>query len=777
MHAPLNRHRPESNTHGDRHPATSRRRTGLRALLATGLALGLGSAMVTSLGASPASAQSAQDLIEKAQEKERLKKLLKPYTRDVRAAIRDEYRRLGKGPGAIELAINNVVTNGGGGSNSAVKRDAFAQTVFPIVRENCKDCHAGSGPGFPGIAHKSVTTAYDAIVSNQKVRLSDPERSRLVQRLASDRHYCWSDCSDDADAMERAVEDWAAMEDSLGSGVNVNLISSTSSSMTEGVVDKQKERFVDHVIAKWEFREGEGDRAKDSSKVEPKMHLELNNTEWMSNWGLQFERTSWAIAEEGSAKKLYRRIASLSSGSQQYSVEAWVAPANVDQDGPARIASYSDGTEKRNFTVAQNLYNYVFRNRNMRKRTDKNGTPELMTADDDQDAQAALQHVVWTYDRFNGRRIYVNGRYTGDKDPVNADFLHNWNKDFAFVVGNETSRNRQWEGQLRYLAIHDVALSRKQIKQNFNQGVGQRFLVTFSLDDWLATSGNAVQFTVREFDGYSYLFCDPSFTGPPPLDYRVAGMTISVNGNPAATGQAFSNVETIVTTDGASVSRLCSIIPKDQGPDADRFSIYFERLGDFQNVVVEDPPVLPEPEDDTEQRPIIGIRTFDQINLSMASLTGVSPLQSDVNDTYNVIRQQLPATADPRSFLASHQTAVAKLALEYCNAMVDDTGLRDTFFGTTPRFEFDQPVPTAFSNDTKRDQIVDTLYDKMIGTGMVGTDFLEQPMRSEVAPIMNDLIADLTAGCDAATCPAVRTQTVVKASCAAVLASASVAIY
>ena len=39
-----------------------------------------------------------------------------------------------------------------------------------------------------------------------------------------------------------------------------------------------------------------------------------------------------------------------------------------------------------------------------------------MTRAADEDAQAALQHVVMTYSPVEGRRIYVNGVYTGDVD-------------------------------------------------------------------------------------------------------------------------------------------------------------------------------------------------------------------------------------------------------------------------------------------------------------------------------------------------------------------------
>ena len=46
------------------------------------------------------------------------------------------------------------------------------------------------------------------------------------------------------------------------------------------------------------------------------------------------------------------------------------------------------------------------------------------TSADDEDLQATLQHVVATYDPVNGRRIYVNGVFTDDADPVGRRHAH-----------------------------------------------------------------------------------------------------------------------------------------------------------------------------------------------------------------------------------------------------------------------------------------------------------------------------------------------------------------
>ena len=52
-------------------------------------------------------------------------------------------------------------------------------------------------------------------------------------------------------------------------------------------------------------------------------------------------------------------------------------------------------------------------------------------------------------------------------------------------------------------------LSDAQIQQNFKAGVGKRLLMRFDTGQWLG-SGSFVEFTVTEWDDYSYLFCTPT---------------------------------------------------------------------------------------------------------------------------------------------------------------------------------------------------------------------------------------------------------------------------
>ena len=179
-------------------------------------------------------------------------------------------------------------------------------------------------------------------------------------------------------------------------------------------------RFENDLIAKWEFKTGSGNTAFDTSGVSPAIDLTLSGDyDWVGGFGVQL-RGGKAQGSTTASKKLHDLI--VSTG--EFAIEAWVAPANVTQEGPARIVSYSGGNDRRNFMLGQTLYNYDFLIRN--DNTNANGEPSLSTPDAAEVLQAALQHVVVNYSGANGRSIYVNGELVEDNDPVAASLLSDW---------------------------------------------------------------------------------------------------------------------------------------------------------------------------------------------------------------------------------------------------------------------------------------------------------------------------------------------------------------
>lgn len=697
-------------------------------------------------------------------------------------------------------AITSMISSWAGGSSGSVNRielqapalrdpggtipfpessSAFSTTVYPLLTTYCSDCHA-DGDTRPYLASGNVDTAYDAAQS--RMSLIAPFSSRLVERLADDRHNCWNNsCEQSAADMEAAITELAAIADSGSTGdVDQDLVTSKALTLGgDGLLANSGGRYEDHIIALYEFKTGEGTTAFDTSGIEPSMHLTLSgNVDWVGGYGLSFgpaftdnsgnsTRSGKAQATTGNSRKLHNLL----TASGEYSMEAWVVPANVTQE-EARIITYSGSAMARNLTLGQTLQNYEILQRSTT--TDQNAV--FSTEDGANRLQASLQHVVVNFTPDQGRQIFINGEPTDDMDPAPGGLLTEWDDNFALVLGNETDGNSPWEGTLRLVAFHNRALSPEQVRTNFEAGVGQKYYLLFGVSHLIDVPQAYIVFEVSQFDSYSYLFTQPFFISlddnASPGGIALEGMKLGLNGRETLTGQAWSLLETTLNSSdyvpgrGQVLSRQGTIIPLEGGPAADEFFLSFERLGDYQNVVVEGSlPPAPAPAD-LPDAPDVGIKTFDAINASMSRMTGVPVSNPSVRDTFTTIREQLPSNANIEGFLSSQQMAITQLAIGYCDALVESDGLRTDFF---PGFDFSQSAGTAFS-DADRALVLDPLINTMVGRNLQS-----QPRITELETELDNLMDTLTA-CGGS-CPADRTETVVKASCAAVLGSATTLIH
>jgi hypothetical protein len=649
----------------------------------------------------------------------------------------------------------------------------FATTVHPLLTAHCAGCHVESASNgqAPFFADSDPDKAYEA--ARAKMDLDNPGNSRFVLRLREEFHNCWSTvCTDDADDMQAAITAFSGQISVTV--IDPQLVTSKAMGLPDGIVASGGSRHEQNVIALYQFKAGQGTTAYDTSGVNPGMHLTLSGgVDWVGGWGIDVG-SGKAQASTTTSRKLYDLI----TAAGEYSIEAWVVPANVTQEGPARIVSYSAGTTQRNFTLGQTQYNYDFLQRS--SNTDVNGEPQLSTADADEDLQATLQHVVATYDPVNGRRLYVNGTFTDDIDTIPGGSLIDWDSSYAFVLGNEVSGDRQWQGKLRLVAIHNRALTQEQIQQNFLAGVGEKFYLLFNVADHTGIPETYILVEVSQFDSYSYLFnrpvfisLDPAFT---PNDIPIAGMRIGINGKEASVGQAYVNLDTVITPafytpgTGQPLSDLGTIIALEKGPDQDEFFLTFERLGSSFHIVLEPVPLQPATPADLPPAADIGLRTFDEIDASMAAVTGVERSQADVSRVFTTIRQQLPVVENIEGFLSAHQMAISQLAIEYCNALLDNNGSisRTSYF---PGFDFNATADNAFNTAAQRDLVIVPLTQRIMNTALS-----TQPDPADVATELDNLIQILTncAYGPGATCASsARTLEVVKASCAATLGSAA----
>ena len=251
----------------------------------------------------------------------------------------------------------------------------------------------------------------------------------------------------------------------------------------------------------------------------------------------------------------------------------------------------------RNFTLAQTNQDYDFQLRSSNS-TGLNGMPQLQTPDATMALQAALQHVVLTYDPINGRQIYVNGVNQNIPDPQKGGTLSNWDNTFALVLGSEVSGDNAFQGEIKFLAIHQRALTAAQVMQNFNAGVGQRYYVLFNISNvpGVNVPQAYMMFTVSQYDNYSYLFFQPTFISldptAKPTSIPVQGLRIGINGTIPLVGQAYIPLNTSITAAGYTaqgevLSNVGTVIALESGPATDQFFLQFDVLGTAKNVVVE----------------------------------------------------------------------------------------------------------------------------------------------------------------------------------------------
>jgi hypothetical protein len=134
--------------------------------------------------------------------------------------------------------------------------------------------------------------------------------------------------------------------------------------------------------------------------------------------------------------------------------------------------------------------------------------------------------------------------------------------------------------------------------------------------------------------------------------------------------------------------------------------------------------------------------------------------------TYTTIKQSLPTIETVDTFVSAHPVAVAQLSIQYCNALVESSGARAAYF---PGFDFNAAPSSAFA-PAGRAVVLDSLVGRMLRTGVA-----TEPDAAGVRSDLDTLITRLSACGNA--CPAGRTETVVKASCAALLGSAATLLH
>jgi Concanavalin A-like lectin/glucanases superfamily len=692
-------------------------------------------------------------------------------------------------------------------SSTSVAATDYGNTVYTLTSQYCVKCHSSlaspANAQTPYFADPNLTTAYQSAIpkidftgcvpqnaSSATFQANCGTNSRFYNRLLVDQHNCWSTCSADAAAMLKEIQTLAL--DAQPTNLPASLVVSKALHLTDGTVASGANRYDADTIAKYVFSEGAGSTiAYDTSGIDPAANLTLSgHYQFDGSWGVIFLAGG---AKAQSTVESSSKLNTLIQATGEFSIEAWVAPAVVATN-LSDIVSYSGGDTLRNFTLAQTNQDYDFFLRSSGSGSSSstnaaamelNGQPDLQTPDASMALQAALQHVVLTYDPINGRQIYVNGVNQKLADPNKGGTISSWDSTFALVLGSEVSGDNAFQGEVKFLAVHSRALSAAQVMQNFNAGVGQRYYLLFDVSNvpGVNVSQSYIMFTVSQYDNYSYLFYQPTFISldptAKPTSIALQGMRIGINGTIPLVGQAFIPLNMNITaagytSQGEVLSTVGTVIGLESGPAGDQFFLQFDLLGTQKDAIVEASPcpasgpcvqglVLQPPAAD------IGVRNFAQLNSTFAQLTGVPTTNAAVVTTYQSVQQQLPPINTLEAYSSANHVGVAQLAVQYCNQLMSpsNTALQTKLFGNV---NFSNG--SLFSTAAGISSVTNPLANLAVGGGSL----TRQPAASTVSTELNNLVGILCSGSTKCT-SAARVQAVTIAACAAALGNADVVIY
>lgn len=107
----------------------------------------------------------------------------------------------------------------------------------------------------------------------------------------------------------------------------------------------------------------------------------------------------------------------------------------------------------------------------------------------------------------------------------------------------------------------------------------------------------------------------------------------------------------------------------------------------------------------------VGVKNFEQINMTMSLLTGVPTTDANILTVFNDITIQLPSDNSVKSFLPSMQVAITKLAAEYCDRAVETDAYRKVIWTT---IDFNQS-PSQTLTPTNKISLINQSVDRFFG--------------------------------------------------------------
>ena len=219
-------------------------------------------------------------------------------------------------------------------------------------------------------------------------------------------------------------------------------------------------RVQSGVLAVYDFGSAEGAVVRDQSGVKPALDLRIDQPANVRRTAgtLEIHRAT-GIRSTQPATKILNAV----RRSNSITLEVWFRPANLKQEGPARLITISGDTSSRNVTLGQEKT--ALQGRLRTTRATNNGMPAIETG---RVLKAALTHAVFTRDSTGKARVYLNGQLA--KEQSLPGMISNWDARYRLALGNEFSGDRPWLGTLHLVAVYGRSLNAAEVTQNYKAG-------------------------------------------------------------------------------------------------------------------------------------------------------------------------------------------------------------------------------------------------------------------------------------------------------------------
>lgn len=224
-------------------------------------------------------------------------------------------------------------------------------------------------------------------------------------------------------------------------------------------------RVLDGLIARYDLEEGAGSVVHDVSGFGEPLDLTIANlasVAWTEG-GISIVSPT-IIASAVAGTKIFDAV----SATQEITVEAWIRPASLNQNGPARVVTLSADPGARNFTLGQQFGTYEARLRTTT--TGANGANPALTSPEVA-ATDKLVQIVYTRNSAGIATFFVDA-VAVESSLIGGD-LSTWNPAYRFALANELTLDRPWFGDVHDVAIYNRALESSEVLTNFLAGADQ----------------------------------------------------------------------------------------------------------------------------------------------------------------------------------------------------------------------------------------------------------------------------------------------------------------